>query len=233
VNGAPTPVFLAWSGGKDSALALAELRDDPCYAVTCLLTTVSTAFDRVAIHGVRRSILAAQALALGLPLVEAPLPAGSDNAAYDAAWASALERAKAVVGPASTVAYGDLFLEDVRAYREAQARRLGLAPVFPLWNRDTRALAERFIDAGYEAWLVCVDTTQLPAGFAGRRFDRVLLAELPTSVDPCGERGEFHTCVVDGPGFAAPIPVRLGERVRREERFEYCDLVPCGPGRPA
>ncbi|HWA58277.1 MAG TPA: hypothetical protein VG692_13540 [Gemmatimonadales bacterium] len=221
-----TPVLLAWSGGKDSSLTLAALRIDPAVRVMGLLTTVAPAYDRVSIHGVRRSILHAQAAALGLPVFEASLAPASSNADYDRAWAEALGAARRALGPVTDLAYGDLFLEDVRAFREDQARRLAYTPRFPLWGMDTVALARRFVDEGFEAYLTCVDTTQLDGAFAGRRFDHALLRDLPASVDPCGERGEFHTCVVDGPIFASRIAVRVGERVRRDQRFEYCDLVP-------
>ena len=222
----PTPILLAWSGGKDSNLALATLRRDPESCVVGLLTTVAPAYDRISIHGVRRSILQAQAGALGLPVFEAPLAPDSGNADYDAAWTLALRHARAALGPVAHIAYGDLFLEDVRRFREEQSQRLGYTPLFPLWGRDTGSLARDFIRAGYEAYLTCVDTTQLAPEFAGRQFDDALLADLPATVDPCGERGEFHTCVVAGPLFRRAIPVRCGERVRRDGRFEYCDLVP-------
>ncbi len=223
-------VLLAWSGGKDSTLALAALRADPAVRVVGLLTTVTRDYDRISIHGVRRSILHAQARALDLPVFEAALSPKSSNDAYEAAWAAALHAARESVGAVASVAYGDLFLEDVREFREAQGRRLEYTPVFPLWGQDTRVVAARFIEAGYEAYLTCVDTTQLSAAFAGRRFDSGLLAELPPAVDPCGERGEFHTCVVAGPLFRIPVPVGIGERVRRDERFEYCDLLPLSGG---
>lgn len=222
----PTPILLAWSGGKDSTLALATLRQDPEYHAVGLLTTMASAYDRVSIHGVRRAILHAQATALQLPVFEALLTANSSNTDYDAAWALAIEHARQALGPVGHIAYGDLFLEDVRRFREEQGQRLGYTPLFPLWGRDTGQLAQHFIQAGYHAYVTCVDTTQLAPEFAGRRFDQLLLADLPASVDPCGERGEFHTCVVAGPHFSQPIPVRCGERLRREDRFEYCDLVP-------
>jgi len=218
-------VLMAWSGGKDSTLALAALRADPRVTVVGLLTTVTPTYDRVSIHGIRRSILAAQADALALPVFEAALEPGTDNAGYEAAWRDAFERAQRAVGPAHAIAYGDLFLEDVRAYREAQVATLGVGAEFPLWGQNTREVAERFVAAGYEAYLTCVDTTLLAAEFAGRRYDAALLADLPVDVDPCGERGEFHTCVVNGPLFRRGIAVRVGERVRREGRFEYCDLM--------
>ncbi len=221
-----TPIVVAFSGGKDSTLALAALRADPAWQVVALLTTVTPEYDRVSIHGIRRSILAAQGRALGVPVFEAALTPGADNAAYEAAWTAAFDEIRARVGPVRHIAYGDLFLDDVRAYREALARRMGADPVFPLWGFDTATLAARVVAEGYELYLTCVDTEQLDAGFAGRRFDAALLADLPPGVDPCGERGEFHTCVIDGPGFAARIAVEVGERVRREGRFEYADLLP-------
>jgi uncharacterized protein (TIGR00290 family) len=219
------PVLLAWSGGKDSALTLSLLRADPGVRLIGLITTVTPAYDRISIHGVRRSILQAQAARLALPVFEAALAPGSSNEAYESAWAGALQRAREALGPVEHLAYGDLFLEDVRRFREAQAARLAYAPLFPLWGRDTSRLASEFVSAGYEAYLTCVDTTQLAPELAGRRFDAALLAALPPSADPCGERGEFHTCVVGGPLFSARIPVTVGERVRRDGRFEYCDLL--------
>jgi uncharacterized protein (TIGR00290 family) len=222
----PEPVILSWSGGKDSSLTLAALRTDPRYEVVALLTSITRDYDRVSIHGVRRSLLEAQAEATGLPLVEIELQPQSSNDAYEAAFARALEQLSARFPSARTIAFGDLFLEDVRAYRERQLADSGFAPLFPIWGRDTRALAEEFIDAGFVAHLVCVDTQQLSAGFAGRQFDRELLAELPQTVDPCGERGEFHTFVSTGPIFERPIPVAHGEVVVREERFAFCDLLP-------
>jgi uncharacterized protein (TIGR00290 family) len=220
------PVLLAWSGGKDSTLTLAALRGNPQLRVVGLLTTVAPAYDRISIHGVRRSILHAQAESLELPVFEARLTPGSSNEEYETAWAEALERARSAVGPVEHLAYGDLFLEDVRGFRIAQSARLKYTPLFPIWGTDTARLAREFIAQGYEAYLTCVDTTQLSAEFAGRRFDASLLADLPSSVDPCGERGEFHTCVLAGPIFRNPIMALPGERVRRDERFEYCDLVP-------
>ena len=220
----PISVVLAWSGGKDSTLALAELRADARYHVVGCVTAVTPAFDRVSIHGIRRSVLRAQSRAIGLPIVEAALESPSSNEAYEAAWAAALREAAQQFGAFRHVAYGDLFLEDVRTYRNAQLARLDLEPVYPLWGRPTAALARHFVDAGYEAFITCVDTTQLAPRFAGRRYDAELLADLPTSVDPCAERGEFHTLTVAGPLFAERIAVRSGERVLRDERFQYCDF---------
>ncbi len=218
-------MLLAWSGGKDSTMALAELAADPAVRVLGLLTTVSPAHDRISIHGVRRSILHAQARALELPVFEATLSPRSGNDDYDVAWKAALKQAQEALGPVRHIAYGDLFLEDVRSFREEQALRLDYAPLFPLWGQETSGLARHFIADGYEAYLTCVDTTQLAPAFAGRRFDTALLAELPATADPCGERGEFHTCVVAGPLFRQAIRVTIGDRVHRDDRFEYCDLM--------
>jgi uncharacterized protein (TIGR00290 family) len=220
-----TDVVLAWSGGKDSALALAALRADPGYRVVALLTTVTADYGRVSIHGVRRSVLQAQTAALGLPLIEAPIPPQADNPAYESSFALALQRARERSPELRHVAFGDLFLTDVRGYRETLLSALGWEGVFPLWGEDTAALAREFIRLGHRAIVTCVDTTGLAADFAGRQFDDGFLADLPPSVDPCGERGEFHTCVYGGPGFARALPLVAGERVRRDDRFEYCDVL--------
>jgi uncharacterized protein (TIGR00290 family) len=220
------PVVLSWSGGKDSSLTLAALRADPCYEVVALLTSVTRGYDRVSIHGVRRELLEAQARAAGLPLVEIELDPLSSNDAYEAAFRDALNRVRAQFPTARAVAFGDLFLEDVRAYREQLLANTGFRPVFPIWGRETAALAAEFIAAGFVAHLVCVDTQQLAPSFAGRQFDRSLLAELPSTADPCGERGEFHTFVSDGPIFDRRIAVALGEVVLRDDRFAFADLLP-------
>jgi uncharacterized protein (TIGR00290 family) len=220
------PVVLSWSGGKDSSLALAELRADPAYEVVALLTSVTHEYDRVSIHGVRRALLEAQASALGLPLVEVVLHPNSSNDAYEAAFLEALARVRAERPDVRKLAFGDLYLADVRNYREELLRRTAFEPLFPLWGRDTSALAAEFIDAGFKATLVCVDTQQLPASFAGRDFDVDLLASLPATADPCGENGEFHTFVRAGPIFHESIDVQLGEVVLRDERFAFCDLLP-------
>ena len=219
------PVVLAWSGGKDSGLALAALRADPAVDVVAVLTTVTRDYDRISIHGVRRAVLEAQVAALGLPLIEVTIPAAATNVAYEQAFAAALAVFRNERPDVRHMAFGDLFLADVRAYRERVLPALGWTPVFPLWGRDTPALAQEFVRAGYRAILTCVDTTQLGAELAGREFDASLLAELPATVDPCGERGEFHTCVYAGPIFRYPLPVRAGERIRRDGRFEYCDVT--------
>jgi uncharacterized protein (TIGR00290 family) len=219
------PVALAWSGGKDSSLALAALQTDPTVEVVALVTTVTADYDRISMHGVRRSILEAQVAELGLLLVEATIPAAASNEIYEEAFAAALDTLRVVHPDLRHLAFGDLFLADVRAYREQLLARLGWDPVFPLWGRDTSQLAREFVDQGYRAILTCVDTTLFGGEFCGREFDGELLADLPPTVDPCGERGEFHTCVYDGPIFRRPLRLQRGERVRRDDRFEYCDLT--------
>jgi uncharacterized protein (TIGR00290 family) len=218
-------VLLAWSGGKDSALALQALQADPAWRVVALVTTITRDYDRISIHGVRRAVLEAQVASVGLPLIEASIPAAASNEVYEDAFAGALSRARDRWPGLRHIAFGDLFLADVRAYREALLARLGWSGVFPLWELDTAALARRFVGDGYRAILTCVDTTQLDAEFAGRQFDGALLDRLPTGVDPCGERGEFHTCVYAGPGLSRSLPLVAGERIRRDGRFEYCDVL--------
>jgi uncharacterized protein (TIGR00290 family) len=219
------PVALAWSGGKDSSLALAALQADPTVEVVALITTITREFDRISMHGVRRAVLDAQVTALGLPLVEATIPAVASNAIYEEALAAALADLRRQQPDLRHLAFGDLFLGDVRAYREQVLPPLGWTPLFPLWGRDTAALARHFVGAGFRAILTCVDTSQLGAEFAGREFDAALLDELPAAVDPCGERGEFHTCVYAGPIFRQPLAIQAGARVRRDDRFEYCDVA--------
>lgn len=224
----PEAVVLSWSGGKDSALALAALRGDPRYDVVALLTTVTEQYERISIHGVRRSLLDQQVRSLDLPLHEIVLQPNCSNELYDAAVERALSEIRRQYPTVRRVAYGDLFLEDVRRYREERLSPLGFAGLFPIWGRPTSELADEFIDAGFEARLVCVDTTQLDGSFAGRAFDRALLADLPSTVDRCGERGEFHTFVAAGPGFLRRVDYAVGERVLRDGRFMYCELLPGG-----
>ena len=217
----PGRVLLAWSSGKDSAFTLHVLRSQGV-AVVGLLTTINDAFDRVAMHAVRLELLRAQADAVGLPLLEVRIPWPCPNEAYEAAMAAALDAARG--RGVTAVAFGDLFLEDVRRYREEKLAPTGLAPLFPLWGRPTRALAEEMVALGQKAVLTCVDPRVAPRELAGRAFDNALLAELPASVDPCGERGEFHSFAWDGPAFRRPVPVRVGEIVERDG-FVFADLV--------
>jgi uncharacterized protein (TIGR00290 family) len=219
---ARTSFALSWSGGKDSALTLLTLRRQKGEP-EALITTVTDAYDRISMHGVRRELLARQVEALGIPLVEIVIPPGCPNAAYDArmAWAFA----SAPLSGVEAVAFGDLFLEDVRAYREARLAAGGKRGLFPLWGRDTGELAREFIAAGFEAIIVCLDPRTLDPSFAGRPYDERLLAELPLSVDPCGENGEFHTFVHAGPIFDEPIVCETGEIVERDG-FVFCDLMP-------
>ena len=206
-------------------MALAELCTAGRDSVAALLTTVTAEYDRVSVHGVRRELLRRQADAVGLPLEEAVIPAACTNAIYEEAFRAALMRLESSLPDVRAVAFGDLFLEDVRRYRERQFAALARPLVFPIWGRDTSELARQFITSGYGAILVCVDTQALPASFAGRSFDAALLDDLPAGVDPCGENGEFHTFVTNGPAFAHPIAVERGETVLREGRFAYCDLI--------
>ena len=221
----PEKIVLSWSGGKDSSLALAALRADERYDVVALLTSVTREYDRVSIHGVRRSLLEAQARELGLPLFEVSLGAASSNDAYEAEFRRAVNEFRSVHPDVRHMAFGDLFLADVREYRERLMHSLGMTPVFPIWGRDTGDLAREFIASGYRAHLVCVDTQQLAAEFAGREFDDTLLRDMPATVDPCGENGEFHTFVSRGPVFRDPIAVEVGELVMRDSRFAYRDLI--------
>lgn len=215
-------VLLAWSTGKDSAWTLHVLRSAGEVEVVGLLTTLNEAFDRVAMHAVRRTLLDAQATAAGLPLIAAPLPWPCSNAAYEAAMQKALDQARQRWG-ITHVAFGDLFLEDVRSYREERMRGTGLAPLFPLWGRPTRELAGQMIEGGLRAVLTCIDPRRLPRELAGREFDARLLAELPPDVDPCGENGEFHTFACAGPMFSASLAARVGEVVERDG-FVFADV---------
>ena len=199
------------------------LRQQGEVEVVGLLTTVNQAFDRVAMHAVRRELLTAQAAAVGLPLTTVEIPYPCSNAQYEAAMAAAIESARG--DGVAAVAFGDLFLEDVRRYREDRMHGTGLAPLFPIWGIPTDVLARRMVDAGLRARLTCVDPKKLPASFAGRDFDAALLADLPADIDPCGERGEFHSFAYAGPMFERPVPIRTGEVVDRDG-FVFADLLP-------
>jgi uncharacterized protein (TIGR00290 family) len=220
-----TPMLLSWSGGKDAAWALRALRLRGEVEVVGLLTTLTEGFDRVSMQGIRRDVLHAQARAAGLPLVEAWIPQAAGNDAYVTSFADALERARARWPGLAHVAFGDLFLPDIRAWRESLCARLGWTPLFPLFGSDTARLARDMIEGGLRAALCCIDTTQLDAHFAGRSFDETLLHDLPAGVDPCGERGEFHTCVSAGPMFAAPLTLERGDTVLRDGRFAYTEFT--------
>jgi len=215
-------VLLSWSSGKDSAWALYLLRRDPAVEVAGLLTTINAEFDRVAMHGTRRSVLEAQAAAAGLPLWVVPLPWPCSNEVYEQRMAEACKRA--IDDGVDAIAFGDLFLEDIRAYRERQLAPTGLEPLFPLWQIPTDELARTMIAGGLRARLTCVDTKQLPGSFAGREFDEALLRDLPAETDPCGERGEFHTCVYSGPIFSGQIDLEAVEIVDRDG-FVFADFV--------
>lgn len=213
--------FLSWSSGKDSAWALHVLRERADVDVVALLTTVNQAFDRVAMHGVRAEVLRAQARAAGLPLWEVTIPWPCDNATYEAAMSAAMQRA--LQAGVTVAAFGDLFLEDVRRYREERLRGTGITPLFPIWGIPTDVLASQMVQAGLRARLTCIDPRQLPRHFAGRDFDAALLAELPPGVDPCGERGEFHSLAYAGPMFKRPLHVQAGEVVERDG-FVFADV---------
>ncbi len=212
---------LSWSGGKDSALTLWALREEQIEP-EALITTVTDEYERISMHGVRRELLARQADAAGVPLVEVRIPPACVNEVYEARMADAF--ASPPLSGVEAVAFGDLFLEDIRAYRETRLTAAGKRGLFPLWDRDTGMLAHEFVAAGFQAILVCVDPRALDGSFAGRAYDEQLLADLPPSVDPCGENGEFHTFVHAGPVFTEPIACEPGEVVERDG-FVFCDVI--------
>jgi uncharacterized protein (TIGR00290 family) len=226
----PEPMLFSWSGGKDSAMALHALRAGGVHDVRALLTTVTEGYDRISMHGVRRALLERQAAALGLPLHVVEIPRACSNDDYARRMDTAL-RSHREAG-VETVVFGDIFLEDVRRYREDALAAVGMRAVFPLWGRDTTALAAEFLAAGFRAVTACVDGHTLDRGFVGRELDAEFLAALPEGADPCGENGEYHSFVYDGPGFAARVEWVRGEEVLRDERFWYCDLLPAGRAAP-
>lgn len=230
-SGAAAPTLtsslsLAWSGGKDSALALWTLRERDGKLPTSLMTTVTAEYERISMHGVRRELLARQAQLVGVPLVEVEIPAHCTNEVYEERMAAAF--ASEEMSSVEEVAFGDLFLRDVREYRESRLTAVGRRALFPVWGLDTAELAGQFISLGFRAILVCVDPRVLDPGFAGREFNESLLDDLPPDVDPCGENGEFHTFVYDGPVFAGAVECRRGEVVERGG-FVFCDLVAGAP----
>ncbi|MGE0667519.1 MAG: ATP-binding protein [Sphingomonadales bacterium] len=223
MNGGRPKACVSWSSGKDSAYALWETRRAGALDVACVLTTVNEAFARVAMHGVRDALLDRQLAALGLPCVKVPIPSPCPNEVYEARMREATARLKA--DGVGHMVFGDLFLEDIRAYREQRLAEAGMTGVYPLWGRDTAALAREMVANGLVAHLTCIDPRRLDRSFAGRRYDASLLDDLPADVDPCGENGEFHTVVTAGPMFAAPIAVGVGDVVERDG-FVFADVVP-------
>ena len=215
--------WMAWSSGKDAAWALHVVREAGEVDVVGLLSTITEPYDRVSMHGVRRALVEAQARATGLPLHKVFIPAACSNEAYEAAMAEAMETARSQ--RIAHMIFGDLFLEDVRAYREQKLAPTGIAPLFPLWSRDTQALARKMVADGVQAYVTCLDPRKLPREFAGRLYDDAFLDALPESVDPCGENGEFHTFAFAGPMFAQPIAVTVGETVERDG-FVFADVLP-------
>lgn len=216
-------VILAWSGGKDSALTLRELQRAADYEVVALLTTITEGYDRVSMHGVRRTLLGQQADALGLPVEVVSIPTTCSNDEYEARMREMLERYRAA--GIRSIAFGDIFLEGVRAYREDNLAQVGMRGLFPLWKRDPADLARTFVKVGFKAVITCVDSQMLDGGFVGRTFDERFLADLPPTVDVCGENGAFHSFVYDGPIFRRPVRIKRGDTVVRDDRFYYCDLV--------
>jgi len=216
-------VLFAWSGGKDSAMALYEVLKSWKYDVAALLTTVTEGYDRISMHGVRRTILEQQAALLGFPLETILISKRSSNEEYEAKMKEALSRYKQK--GITAVAFGDIFLEDLKKYREDNLAKVGLKGVFPIWKRSTSELAATFINLGFKAIITCVDSKFLDKSFVGRVFDKQFLSDLPAGVDPCGENGEFHSFVYDGPIFSRGITFEKGQVVLRDNRFYYCDLV--------
>lgn len=219
----PEPVLFCWSGGKDSAMAFHALQQNPSVRIVALLTTVTEGYDRVSMHGVRRELLERQAESLRLPLHEVFIPPQCVNPIYEARMEEAFQvyRRQGV----NVVAFGDIFLEDIRTYRERNLARVNMQALFPIWKRDTRDLAREFLLAGFRAITVCVDGKVLAPNFAGRLLDESFFRDLPGGVDPCGENGEFHTFVYEGPNFHLPVRIRPGEVVERDG-FSFCDLLP-------
>jgi uncharacterized protein (TIGR00290 family) len=216
-------VVFTWSGGKDSALALYEIQKRDDQEVVALLTTLTEDYDRISMHGVRRILLERQANSLGLPIEKVYLSKDSSNVETEAKMREVLQ--KYLMAGVSSVVFGDIFLEDLRKYREDNLSKIGMRAIFPIWKRDTIGLARGFIDSGFKAVITCVDSNALDKAFAGRLYDHRFLSELPSTVDPCGENGEFHSFVYDGPIFKKRVPYARGEIVFRDNRYWYCDLT--------
>jgi len=217
-------VLFAWSGGKDGAMALYELKKAGDYGISALLTTVTRDYGRISMHGVRQSLLVQQTTSLGYPLKQVYISKNASNEEYEAKMQETLE--KYLKAGVSTVAFGDIFLEDLRKYREENLLKIGMNAVFPIWKRNTTELSHTFVDLGFKAVITCVDSKVLDKGFVGRRFDAQFLSDLPSHVDPCGENGEFHSFVYDGPIFKERLFYKLGDVVLRDNRFYFCDLIP-------
>lgn len=217
-------LLMCWSGGKDSSLALHEVLRSGKYEVAGLLTTVTDAYDRISMHGVRRVLLERQSESLGIPVRQVRISKDADNQEYERKLAAALHEYKEQ--DVRSVCFGDIFLEDLRAYRERNLSKLGMRGLFPLWKKDTTGLLEDFIRRGFKAVVTCVDTQVLDASFAGAEIDRDFRRKLPPHVDPCGENGEFHSFVYDGPCYNAPVHFKRGESVLRDARFCFRDLLP-------
>jgi uncharacterized protein (TIGR00290 family) len=217
-------VLFTWSGGKDSVLALYELQIRQDYEVVALLTTLTEDYDRISMHGVRSLLLERQANSLGLPIEKVYISKNSSNEEYEASMTEVLQ--KYLTSGVSSVGFGDIFLEDLRKYREDHLSKIGMKAVFPIWKRDTTELAHEFIDLDFKAVITCVDSNVLDKIFIGRLFDEHFLSELPANVDPCGENGEFHSFVYDGPIFQKRVSYERGEINLRDNRFWYCDLIP-------
>ncbi len=221
-------VLVSWSGGKDSAYALHQFARTNSYEIAALLTIVTAGYNRISMHGVRRALLQSQVGSLGYPLEEILIPQQCTDEKYEQLMGTALQKYSNL--GISGVVFGDLFLEDVRNYREERLGIIGMKGIFPIWGMDTGELAQEFIDRGFRAIVVCVDTEVLDSHYVGREYDGQFLADLPTGIDPCGENGEFHTFVYNGPNFSWSIKLKRGEKVLREGRFYYCDLVPVCSG---
>jgi uncharacterized protein (TIGR00290 family) len=219
----PEPILFCWSGGKDSAMALHALQQSPDVQIVALLTTVTETYDRISMHGVRRELLLLQAQSIGIPLHEVRIPPQCVNPLYEQRMEEAL-RIHYLQGVRS-VAFGDIFLEDLRAYRERNLARIGMTAIFPIWKRDTRELIRHFHTHKFRAVTACIDPKILPHTFAGRELDDGFFRDLPPQADPCGENGEFHTFAFDGPIFRHAIPFRAGEVIERDA-FVFCDLLP-------
>ena len=217
-------IILAWSGGKDSAFALHELKKSDEYEVAALLTTLTADYDRTSMHGIRRTLLEKQVESVDLPLEKVLISKKSSNEEYESKMREVLEKCKK--NGISSAAFGDIFLEDVRKYRIGNMSKVGMEAIFPLWKKDTKTLSRAFIDAGFKAITTCVDSKHIDKRFVGRAYDNAFLSELPSDIDPCGENGEFHSFVFNGPMFRKPIAFTKGETVLRDNRYWYTDLIP-------